>query len=175
MKPWRLSTRAISAESVACETCRDAISAILDGESPGVSKRKVAAHLGHCQDCQRFEAQARTLTNRVSLQSSPRAPESLKSLLARELDRTVAMEPPVSSRRTWRVVATLDWRRSFRWAGALAPAAAVIVILPLGVLSGPQGKPTHASTPCTIHLQSHRVSPVEHRLAAHLPTQGQSS
>jgi anti-sigma factor RsiW len=175
MKPWRLLTRAPSAESVSCETCCDAISATLDHESPGISKRKVAAHLGHCQDCQRFEAHARTLTGQVSLQASPRVPESLKGLLASELDRTIGLASPVSSRRNWRVVPTMDWRRSVRWVGALTPAAAVIVILPLGVLSGPQGKPTHASTPCTIHLQSHRVSPVEHRLAAHLPTQGQSS
>jgi hypothetical protein len=40
---------------------------------------------------------------------------------------------------------------------AHTPVAALIVVLPLGPLSGATGKPTHASTPCTVNLRSHRV------------------
>jgi predicted anti-sigma-YlaC factor YlaD len=41
---------------VACERWREAISAIVDGEDPGIDARLVAAHLDRCPECCGFQA-----------------------------------------------------------------------------------------------------------------------
>jgi hypothetical protein len=80
-------------------------------------------------------------------------PDGLKELLAKELTGDVggaAHRLPHGSRQAG---PTGAWHRRARWAGALAPAALVVVILPLGGLSSPRAIPTHASTPCTVYLR----------------------
>jgi predicted anti-sigma-YlaC factor YlaD len=140
---------------LSCDAVRLAISASLDGEPSRLGTGAAAAHQAACADCRQFEAGARALQRQVSLRASRQAPEALKELLARELAHNVA--PPLSSGRAKRPVPNRGWRRTVQWAGALIPAAALIVVLPLGPLSGAAGKPTHAPTPCTVSLGSHRV------------------
>ena len=41
---------------VACEQWREAISALADGEDPGIDERLVAAHLARCSECREFQA-----------------------------------------------------------------------------------------------------------------------
>lgn len=39
-----------------CELWREAVSAVVDGEDPGMDRALVEAHLRHCADCRRFES-----------------------------------------------------------------------------------------------------------------------
>jgi predicted anti-sigma-YlaC factor YlaD len=142
--------------ALACDAIRLAISAGLDGEPSRPGTGASAAHLATCADCRQFEVGARALQRQVSLRASRKAPEALKDLLTRELAHTVT-PPPLPSGRAGRPLPHRRWRRTAQWAGALIPVAALIVVLPLGPLSGATGKPTHASTPCTVNLRSHRV------------------
>jgi anti-sigma factor RsiW len=149
MTRWPGIRRFTNGGSTPCDQVREAISAELDGEASSLRAKDVRSHVSHCEECLRFQAAARALNGRVSLQVSPPVPADLKDRLARELDSIVT--PPS---RHWRHIGRVsEWRSGVRWVGALAPAAFVAVVLPLGALSTPREVPTHAPTPCTISLR----------------------
>ena len=144
-------------EPVSCDAVRLSISAHLDGESPAISRAQVEAHLAGCPDCRRFETGANTLTGETWLQTTRPVPGALKDVLAADLARAVGPAPGAWSRPTlW--FPTFEWRRGFQWAGAVVPAAAVTIVISLGVLPSPGGHPTRPSTPCTVHLRSHHTA-----------------
>jgi hypothetical protein len=139
-----------------CDAVRQAISASLDDESPGLRPWTRRAHLRRCPECRRFEAGVQTLTMPMFLEGSRRAPDDLKERLAGALIRPD--DPPLVPVREQgldkgrRLVPHVGWRRSMRWAGALVPTVALGVLLPLGAFSAASGRPTHASTPCTVNV-----------------------
>jgi hypothetical protein len=137
---------------------RVAISATRDAEEPGVGSKPVALHLVTCAECRRFEAETKVLAKVASLQASRAVPDALKDLLANELARTVGSLVPPRRQRTWQLQPVTGLRRGARWFGALAPAAVVVIAIPLGALNGPIGHPTDPKTPCTVHLTSARVA-----------------
>jgi hypothetical protein len=147
------SRRFAKAKSIPCGRVREAISAELDSEAAGLHVKDVRFHLAQCGECFRFEAAARSLSSQVALQVTPPVPADFKDRLARELDVTVAAASHHRGPPSWRLGRTWEWRRGVRWAGALAPAALAVVVLPLGALSTPPEVPTHAATPCTISLR----------------------
>jgi anti-sigma factor RsiW len=174
VKRWRKSGRSGRRAPISCDAVRQAISATFDSEDPGFDAGGIASHLTTCQDCQSFKAEATTLTGHVILQSSRSVPDSLKELLASELTRTVGPPSLPKRRSAWRLRPAIGWRRSVQWAGALAPAAAVAVVIPLGALSGPMGHPTHPKTPCTVQLTSHEIPKVvQHHYHPMLPKEGE--
>jgi len=142
------------AEALSCDTVRLAISAGLDGEPVDLAGARVAAHMADCESCRQFAEGARVLRGHMSLRTSRRAPEALKDLLAGEWVDPVALAPPLGAG-LGRTLPRPGWGRTARWAGALVPAVALVVALPLGALSAAQAKPTHAPTPCTRNLRSH--------------------
>jgi anti-sigma factor RsiW len=160
VKRWRKPDRSGLRVSTTCDEARNAISANLDSENPGVDARSVAFHLTTCEDCQRFNREVTNLAGHVNLQSSRPVPDSLKELLASELAQTVGPPSPPRRRPAWPPRPAIGWRRSVQWVGALAPAAAVAIVVPLGALSGPMGHPTHPKTPCTVQLTSHEIPKV---------------
>jgi anti-sigma factor RsiW len=136
----------------ACDVVRQAISAGLDGEAAGVSEAKVAGHLRRCPGCRTFATEATSLAGLIRLEPSHRVPAALSGRLASEFARTADGTPP-AVRRPFRPV--IAWRRTIQWAGALAPAALVAVVVPLGALSSPHAVPSHTPTPCTTSLPRH--------------------
>jgi len=158
MNRRRESRRRRRAEPLSCSTVREAISASLDGERPGIGAKETETHLARCPECRRFQLSVSALPRQVGLQSSRRAPDALKELLRIELARAAGPVSPATplSRRMGR---GFPWRRSARWIGALAPAVVAAVVLPLGALSSAHGLPTHAPSPCTLHLRSHQSPP----------------
>jgi predicted anti-sigma-YlaC factor YlaD len=138
------------AQPVSCEAVRQAVSAALDGEPPGVGARKGRAHLRRCEACRQFQAGLPALTGSTRLVGSRPAPDDLKALLAAELSRTVG--PPVTGGAERRWAPRVRWGRPARWAGALVPTIALGVLVPFGAFSSATGTPTHAPTPCTANL-----------------------
>jgi predicted anti-sigma-YlaC factor YlaD len=57
-----------------CETVRTALSAVLDGEDPGVDQAAIDAHLAVCPACRRWKLAAHDLTRQIRLQAL--APEA---------------------------------------------------------------------------------------------------
>jgi anti-sigma factor RsiW len=166
--------RAEKMEPPSCVTVREAISASLDGETPGIRTKVYETHLASCPECRLFQVRVSTLTHQIGLQSSRPAPHALKVLLGTELARTVGPSP-LGSPSPGRVREGLRWRRRARWIGALAPAVVAAAFLPFGALSSAHGLPTHAPTPCTLHLRSHPSSPVAPHFIPFLAEAGQSS
>lgn len=118
-------------EVVGCELWREAISALADGEDPGIDQRLLTAHLARCAACREFQDQVRE--TRIHLRVEP------------------AGSMPDLSRRIVKLNAMLD--RSGRWRvvrGLLAVVAVEIL-----VLSGPAlvwGEETATSEHAARHL-----------------------
>ena len=65
-----------------CTPYREALSARLDGESPGLPAGELDAHLDACPGCASWERQAELVTRRARLVSAPDVPDLTASVLA---------------------------------------------------------------------------------------------
>jgi predicted anti-sigma-YlaC factor YlaD len=92
-----------------CESAREAVSALLDGEAPGVGRRAIEHHLAGCTDCRAWREAAYTVTRRARIGPARAAPPvDVSALVTAMLDRGVEpRRPPVS----WTRWALLDGRR----------------------------------------------------------------
>lgn len=116
-----------------CDRWRDAISAGLDGEDPGIEQRLVDAHLSRCQACRSFAASVRLGTGRpVELVGVDGAAESSADL-PRQLARLAAIADRTA---TWSIVR-----------GLLAVVAVDILVfsLPALVLGDEQETSAHGA------------------------------
>jgi predicted anti-sigma-YlaC factor YlaD len=84
-----------------CEDCRDAISARMDGEAPGVEDGAVERHLTGCAACRAFADRAPHVTRLTRVRPAEDLPDVLPGLLA-ALD---AGESRPAPQRGWRAVA----------------------------------------------------------------------
>jgi predicted anti-sigma-YlaC factor YlaD len=66
-----------------CNACREAISALLDNEDPGVDLTLVEAHLGDCATCRAHAAQATRLHSWLRLRPAEPVPDLAPAILAR--------------------------------------------------------------------------------------------
>jgi predicted anti-sigma-YlaC factor YlaD len=73
-----------------CDEARQAISALLDGEVPGVELEELDNHLAICEACRSWQEQAHWLTRRVRLQplSAPGPSPQLLEAVARQRQAT---------------------------------------------------------------------------------------
>jgi predicted anti-sigma-YlaC factor YlaD len=65
-----------------CKTAREALSARLDGEPPGVDEAALEAHVSACDACEFWLTAAREATRRVRLSAAPAMPDRTGELLA---------------------------------------------------------------------------------------------
>jgi predicted anti-sigma-YlaC factor YlaD len=111
-----------------CYQAREAISAMIDGEDPGLPRADVNAHLARCADCASWQQRAHALTRRARL-GGP------------SLDRDLAPAVLAASPR-------LPAGRGDRWrrAGLLVVAVAQLAItVPLLILGHDHGAGPHAA------------------------------
>jgi predicted anti-sigma-YlaC factor YlaD len=78
---------------VACEPFRDALSARLDGEAPGMAPARLDGHLAGCPSCRDWQEAAAEVTRRARLVPAPRVPDVTAAVLA--------ALPPARPRRRW--------------------------------------------------------------------------
>ncbi|MFI9007851.1 zf-HC2 domain-containing protein [Actinosynnema sp. NPDC053489] len=105
-----------------CRTCREALSARLDGEAEPGTAAEVDGHLGQCADCSTWLVGAQALTRAIRVRPVEPAPDLVAAVLADAPPRHVALAP------------------------RLALAAVAIVQLWLGLaqlLSGATSPPAH--------------------------------
>ncbi|MFT7841611.1 zf-HC2 domain-containing protein [Saccharothrix sp. BKS2] len=65
-----------------CETCREALSARLDGEAEPGPAVEVDAHLGQCAACTRWRTRAQALTRTVRVRPARPSPDLVDAVLA---------------------------------------------------------------------------------------------
>jgi predicted anti-sigma-YlaC factor YlaD len=82
-----------------CEDCRDAISARMDGEDPGVEPGTVDRHLDGCAACRAFAERAAHVTRLARIRPAEELPDVLPGLLA-ALDAGESRPAPPRSRRS---------------------------------------------------------------------------
>lgn len=112
-----------------CDIAREAISARIDGEDPGVPDDALAAHLRTCADCRGWRERAHAVTRKARL-GAP--------FLDHDLTATVLAEVPPVTLRTRR-------RVSLRVALALLSVAQLAITVPLLILGHDTGAGTHAA------------------------------
>lgn len=81
-----------------CENCRDAISARLDGEDPGVAPEAIDQHLEGCAACRAFSDRAAHVTRMTRIRPAENHPDVLPGLLA-ALDAGESRPAPRRDRR----------------------------------------------------------------------------
>ncbi|GHF29595.1 hypothetical protein GCM10017786_74490 [Amycolatopsis deserti] len=96
-----------------CATAREAISATLDGEDPGVDPAALDEHVAHCAACLTWQDEAAAVTRLVRLEPAAAAPD----VAGRVLDHA----PAPSTR--------LDWPRLVLVITAIAQLSIVVSLL----------------------------------------------
>lgn len=82
-----------------CEPYREALSARLDGEDPGVAPADLDRHLSSCEACQAFAARSQALHRRVAVRPADPVPDLTGPILA----AVTRHLPPVAEHRRSRV------------------------------------------------------------------------
>jgi len=108
-----------------CKACREAISALLDNEDPGVDPTLVEAHLVGCAACRADAAQASRLHGWLRLRPAEPVPDLTPAILAR-----IAQTEP-SPRR--------GGQREFRIGLAVLAGVVAVLALPAPLLGGDAG------------------------------------
>ncbi|MGH9028923.1 MAG: zf-HC2 domain-containing protein [Acidimicrobiales bacterium] len=134
-----------------CHEVREALSARLDGEAVLVTRAALDAHLESCGECAEFETSVTFLLPRVGLRLTRRVPDDFYKVLAGRSGVDLRKRAgPIERLRGVRQPS----RRLFpaKLLAAVAPAAAAVTALPLGLSVHSDVTPTHVRTPCTIWL-----------------------
>jgi predicted anti-sigma-YlaC factor YlaD len=76
-----------------CESCRDALSARLDGEDPGAPEAVVDRHLAGCAACRAWSAQLASAAGALRLTPAEPVPDLTAPILAAAADRRRAATP----------------------------------------------------------------------------------
>lgn len=121
------------AMNLTCAACREAVSAQLDAEDPGVPPAAVEGHLARCADCRRFREAAPALRRDVQATPALNDPNLTSAILAR-----IGLE--VQSGR-----ASGRYHRELRVALAVVAALQLLLALPALLLGSDGGAPVHAA------------------------------
>jgi len=97
-----------------CATAREAISATLDGEDPGVPPATLDAHVATCADCTRWQDEAAAVSRLVRIERAVETPDVTRRVLD-------GWAPP-------RKPAPVDWPR---WALAFAAVSQFSIVVSL--------------------------------------------
>ncbi len=86
-----------------CQPFREALSAMLDGEEPGLGPDAVRLHLAGCDACRRWSNDAATLAAAVPLLASAEAPDLTQAVLAQIPPAASGPLPLDHGLRPWRL------------------------------------------------------------------------
>jgi predicted anti-sigma-YlaC factor YlaD len=81
-------------DSMDCDRVRDAISATLDGEDPGLEQATVEAHVEGCEGCRAFADGAATLNRSVRVRTAEDVPDLTAAILGPRRAEPEVVEPP---------------------------------------------------------------------------------
>jgi predicted anti-sigma-YlaC factor YlaD len=130
-----------------CTRIRDAISARLDSEEPGVELSLIHAHLDTCAGCRGFAASAERLHRTSRLAPAPEVPDLTPAILAAIGDEPVpalrsGTEPAL---RSGTEPASADTQLVLRWILAALALVQIGVAVPALLLGSDAGLPVHTA------------------------------
>ncbi len=118
-----------------CMQIRQAISARLDGEDPGLDEPTVYAHLAGCADCRAFAHGAEALHRSMRLAPAPAIPDLTPGILAAIGDESSSADAESNPTRTSRCAGS--WSR--------IAVAQIAVAIPALIFGSDAGLPVHAA------------------------------
>lgn len=111
-----------------CDRCREALSALLDGEDPGVEEGRVDQHLARCGACRQHRDELADLHRLTRVRQAEEVPDLSAAIMERLAPAPAAAHDPV-----------LGWLRS-----GLTFAGVLLVALAAGLLlAGDGSTPAH--------------------------------
>jgi predicted anti-sigma-YlaC factor YlaD len=123
---------------MSCTQIRDALSARLDGEDPGVDEADLYAHLAGCAGCRSFAHDAEDLHRAVRLERAPAIPDLAPAVLAAIGEETLA------ARRGSAAAPSHDVVQVLRWVLVALAIVQVVVAIP-ALLGNDAGLPVHTA------------------------------
>lgn len=123
---------------MSCMEIRDAVSARLDGEDPGVEERALYAHLADCARCRAFAHDAEALHRAVRLEPAPAIPDLSPAVLAAIGEDTLAAAGAGGR------AARHDLLDVLRWVLVALAVVQVAVAIP-ALLGSDAGLPVHTA------------------------------
>ncbi len=124
---------------MSCMEIRDAVSARLDGEDPGVEESALYAHLAACEHCRVFAHDAEALHRAVRLEPAPAIPDLAPSILAAVGEDTLA-----TSGAGGHAAARHDLLQVLRWLLVALAVVQIAVAIP-ALLGSDAGLPVHTA------------------------------
>src|SRR5579862_6171572 len=115
-----------------CETAREAMSALLDDEDPGVDPERVEEHLSACRDCQAWKQSAHEVTRRARIGTARPASSGADAVIS--IVKSTTRLPARPSRLTLARVALV----------AVA-ALQILVAAPVLIFGRDHSAPTHVA------------------------------
>ena len=127
-----------------CIEVRDALSALLDGEDPGVDEAAVRRHLADCSGCADWQRQWHAVAGRSRVASADAVPDlSDRILRAIQADRPERQQGWQVSLRRWPTVGLSQWQP--RAALALVGLAQLAIAAPMLVSGHDHAAPEHVA------------------------------
>ncbi|MGI8751961.1 MAG: SCO family protein [Acidimicrobiales bacterium] len=65
-----------------CSAMREALSALIDGEDPGMDRSVLDSHVARCADCRRFTERSEALARRIRVRQAEAVPDTTDRILA---------------------------------------------------------------------------------------------
>jgi predicted anti-sigma-YlaC factor YlaD len=118
---------------------RDALSARLDGEAPGVDEAALYGHLAGCPECRAFAHDADALHRRVRLEPAPAIPDLAPTVLA-----AIGEDTRAGSRGASRGAPHHDLVQLLRWVLVALAIVQIAVAIP-ALLGSDAGLPVHTA------------------------------
>jgi len=118
---------------------RDALSARLDGEDPGVEEAALYAHLAACKGCRSFAHDAEVLHRAVRLEPAPAIPDLAPAVLA-----AIGEDTRASARTAYTAESHHDLFQVLRWVLVALAVVQIAVAIP-ALLGSDSGLPVHTA------------------------------
>jgi predicted anti-sigma-YlaC factor YlaD len=127
---------------MSCTQIRDALSARLDGEDPGIDEAALYGHLAGCGGCRAFAHDAEDLHRAVRLEPAPAIPDLAPTVLAAIGEDTLARRP-AGTRRAGEEPGH-ELVQVLRWVLVALAIVQIVVAIP-ALLGNDAGLPVHTA------------------------------
>ena len=139
---------------IGCQAAREAISALVDGESPPVSEAVTKTHLANCPGCRQFQANVVSLRRHMSVRVLAPIPDRTTEILA---SLALPSHPMGARARPWAYRRRIPWMRATQWAAGVLPLGIAVPALALGAFTHTDLIGSHVLSPCTSFLVHHHL------------------